>query len=211
MQRSWLDQDRIIYLAAYVKNQRSHIIPMGEQALEPIDRLPDKADLLFPSRFEKTKPFNGSSKCKAFFDKDLEIEPHTLHDLRRTFSSNMAKLGTPIHVTERILNHVSGTISGGAATYNRHTYLEEMRGAFTAHDEFLANLISDCKALNFSGNLSKPGQRDALLSRRDRDEDTFKTSGQRDGLELTTTHRTTGGGRPFPQAGKAGPEPGGLG
>ena len=41
-------------------------------------------------------------------DNEINIEPYTLHDLRRTFSSIMAKLGTPIHVTEKLLNHASG-------------------------------------------------------------------------------------------------------
>lgn len=39
------------------------------------------------------------------------------------------KIVTPIHVTEKLLNHVTGTISGVAAVYNRHSYIEEMRNA----------------------------------------------------------------------------------
>ena len=49
-----------------------------------------------------------------------------------------AKIGTPIHITEKLLNQVSGTISGFAAIYNRHTYLEEMQTALDAYDENLA-------------------------------------------------------------------------
>ena len=32
-------------------------------------------------------------------------------------------------LTEKILNHVSGTVSGVATVYNRHSYIEEMRSA----------------------------------------------------------------------------------
>ena len=63
-----------------------------------------------------------------------------LHDLRRTFSSHLAALGTPIHVTEKLLNHVSGTLSGVAGVYNRYSYAAEMRsavGAFEARLEAL--------------------------------------------------------------------------
>lgn len=49
---------------------------------------------------------------------------------------------------------------------------------------------------NFLGNLSKPGHRD---------EDTFKTPGQGISLVLTATHRTSGEGRPIPQAVQLGP------
>jgi hypothetical protein len=34
-----------------------------------------------------------------------------------------------VHVIEAVLNHRSGTISGVAAIYNRHAYLEEKRAA----------------------------------------------------------------------------------
>ena len=73
----------------------------------------------------------------------LSFDDYTLHDIRRTFSSTMARLGTPIHVTEKLLNHASGAISGVAAIYNRHSYRDEMRGAMSAYEDHLANLILD--------------------------------------------------------------------
>jgi hypothetical protein len=42
-------------------------------------------------------------------------------------ATGMARLEVQPHVIERILNHVSGTISGVAAVYNRFQYLNEMR------------------------------------------------------------------------------------
>ncbi len=53
----------------------------------------------------------------------------------------MAMLGVPIHVTEKLLNHVSGTISGVAAVYNRHSYAEEMREAVQEYERYLQNVI----------------------------------------------------------------------
>ena len=53
----------------------------------------------------------------------------------------MARLGTPIYVTERLLNHVSGTISGVAAIYNRHSYKGEMKTAIANYEEHLAALL----------------------------------------------------------------------
>jgi integrase len=142
LRRSWIADGRIMYPSEFVKNQRSHTIPAGKLALNLISALPGKTDQLFPSRFEDERPFNGFSKCKAAFDQEIEVEPYTLHDLRRTFSSTMAKLGTPIHVTERILNHVSGTISGVAAVYNRHAYIDEMQEAFEAYERYLADVLT---------------------------------------------------------------------
>jgi hypothetical protein len=42
-----------------------------------------------------------------------------LHDLRRTFATYFAALGAPIHVTEKLLNHASGSASGVAAISSR--------------------------------------------------------------------------------------------
>src|SRR5690606_19610198 len=105
--------------------------------------LPDIGDMLFPARGVPDHPFNGWGKSKERFDTPLEVAAYTLHDLRRTFSSNLARLGTPIHVTEKLLNHVSGTVSGVAAIYNRYSYLDEMRAALVLHDEHLAKLTAD--------------------------------------------------------------------
>ncbi len=50
-------------------------------------------------------------------------------------------LCTPIHVTEKLLNHVSGSVFGVAAIYNRHSYLKEMRAAVETYEAYIANLV----------------------------------------------------------------------
>lgn len=70
----------------------------------------------------------------------LAVTNYTLHDLRRTYSTNMARLGVPIHVTEKLLNHVSGTVSGIAAVYNRYSYADEMREATLKFEAFVAEI-----------------------------------------------------------------------
>jgi len=82
------------------------------------------------------------AKDKCSFDQLCHVAHWTLHDLRRTFSTNLAGLQTPPHVLERILNHSSGTISGIAAIYNRFRYMDEMRQAIGVWEAKLASLIS---------------------------------------------------------------------
>ena len=65
-----------------------------------------------------------------------------MHDLRRTFATNLAALGTPIHVTEKLLNHVSGSVSGVAAIYNRHAYMDEMRVAIVNWEKRVAEIVA---------------------------------------------------------------------
>jgi integrase len=63
-----------------------------------------------------------------------------LHDLRRTFAKNLAALGVPIHITEKLRNHVSDTTGGIVAVYHCHAYLDEMREAIEAWEKYLAAL-----------------------------------------------------------------------
>lgn len=74
--------------------------------------------------------------------KGIKIKPWRLHDLRRTCSTGMAKLGQPIHVVEAVLNHRSGTISGVAAVYNRYQYLAEKRAALESWGSDVERLIA---------------------------------------------------------------------
>jgi integrase len=67
----------------------------------------------------------------------------TLHDLRRTFATNLAQLGVAPHVIERLLNHVTGQISGVAAIYNRAKYFDEMAQAMQQWEARLAEILND--------------------------------------------------------------------
>jgi integrase len=142
----WIDkQDRTIALpGSLTKNSHAHVFPIGELALAVLEAVPQMGPYVFPSRVESGTIFKGWGKCKTRFDAELEsVESYTLHDLRRTFASTLAKLGTPIHVTEKLLNHISGTVSGVAAIYNRHSYMDEMREAIAAYKAHLANLTDE--------------------------------------------------------------------
>jgi integrase len=96
------------------------MFPYGTITAAILERIPRESDYVFPAsrtnvRGTPTTSFNGWPKCKEAFDAKCPIAHWTLHDLRRTFATNLAALGVPPHVTERLLNHVTGTISGVAA------------------------------------------------------------------------------------------------
>ncbi len=151
LRRSWIDTEKrtITFPAAITKNGRDHVLPYGGTAATLLSSLTDDGDLLFPARGKLENPFNGYSPSKVRLDKfikgDNEKSPvaaWTLHDLRRTFATNLAALGTPIHVTEKLLNHISGTVSGVAAIYNRHSYMDEMRAAIMEWERRLTEIVA---------------------------------------------------------------------
>jgi integrase len=90
---------------------------------------------LFPARGNDETTFSGWSNQLC------EIDPWTLHDLRRTFATQLASLGTQPHIVERLLNHASGRISGVAAVYNRYQYMDEMRAALERWESKLTRLL----------------------------------------------------------------------
>jgi integrase len=67
------------------------------------------------------------------------VEPWTLHDLRRTFSTTLNNMGIAPHVVEQLLGH---TLGGVMAVYNRSQYLPEKLDALNKWIERL-ELLSD--------------------------------------------------------------------
>lgn len=127
--------------ASIVKNGREHTFAYGELAAKIIDGIPDQGDLLFPARGFDDRAFSGWSKVKAVLD-HLSGVKFRLHDLRRTWATQVAELDVHPWVIEAHLNHVSGVVSGIAAVYNRHKYLKETRAAVARFEKRLSHLLS---------------------------------------------------------------------
>jgi integrase len=81
---------------------------------------------------------NGFSKAKAQFDAKLDIQHWTLHDLRRTARSLMARAGVLDRVAERTLGHIMGGVEG---IYNRHEYRQEKAHALKALAGLIGNIL----------------------------------------------------------------------
>ena len=83
------------------KNKREHRFPFGTTA-EAILREYHREGFLFPAG-ESDNSFSAWSKSKTALDNATGTNEWTLHDLRRSFATRLAALGTPIHVTEKLL------------------------------------------------------------------------------------------------------------
>lgn len=103
LQWDWIDEkERIITLPALLaKNNREHAFPYGPTVASVLKTIPRTSEYLFPAAKlrRKGQPVTiiaGWNGPKVALDKRCKIAPWTLHDLRRTFSTNLAALGTPI-------------------------------------------------------------------------------------------------------------------
>ncbi|WP_223428141.1 site-specific integrase [Tateyamaria pelophila] len=137
---SEINGNGLILSPTRTKNGREHVVPLGKQARNLLESIEGGSHKVF-AQPGSDKAFSGWGRAQRRLLRETGLDHFTLHDLRRTYSTVHAKIGTPIHVTEKLLNHVSGTISGVAAVYNRHSYLEEMRLAVKAHDEYISGLL----------------------------------------------------------------------
>lgn len=130
---SWISGDTITTPVAVAKNHRAHTFPIGSLIKGVLARVPRTGDRLFTV-------YNWDAKTDDLRER-AGIAHFVLHDLRRSFASHMASLEVPPHVVERLLNHISGTVSGVSAIYNRYSYLKEMQEAVAAYESHLLRLF----------------------------------------------------------------------
>jgi integrase len=139
---SWLNlTDRSFTLPeGFAKNHRVHTVPLGPMALDIIGTI-QREGLLFPARGGHDRPFCGFSKSKETLDEGLEdVAPFTLHDLRRTFSTGLARLGVAPHIKEALLNHAAAK-SEVEAIYDHYRYEPEKRDAIEKWESHVAMLL----------------------------------------------------------------------
>ena len=113
-----------------VKNSTAHIVPLAPLAIEILKSIPrfEGSDFVFTTT--GTAPVSGFGRLKERLDAAfVDAEEWRFHDLRRSMATNMAMLRIAPHIIEAVLNHKSGIVSGVAAIYNRHAYLDEKREA----------------------------------------------------------------------------------
>jgi integrase len=137
------DDLAILHLPAErAKNHRPHDLPLPPLARELLDRVKRIEGCRFVFSTNGRAPVSGFSKIKARLDAEMKIPAWRLHDLRRTVASGLQRLGVPLPVTERLLNHVSGSFSGITGIYQRYEYAQEQRVALERWAVYVAGLVA---------------------------------------------------------------------
>jgi integrase len=132
LERGWLlcDQQAFEVPASHYKTDRPQVVPLSAPALAIVEALPKwNGGTFMLSTTAGKRPVSGFSKAKARLDRLSGVEGWTLHDLRRSAATHMARLGVAQEHIERVLGHA---IEGVAGTYNRYSYLPEKRAALDA-------------------------------------------------------------------------------
>jgi integrase len=119
--------------AARFKSDSEHVVPLTPDMVALLTALPQfcSGDLLFSTTFGN-KPVNGFSKCTTRLQRLMreelggELQPFTIHDLRRTVRTRLSELRVPEHIAEAVIGHAK---RGLARVYNQHRYRGEIREA----------------------------------------------------------------------------------
>lgn len=165
---SELDLDKASWTipAERAKNGKAHDVHLSEDALtilRSIRRVVStdnvESNLVFTTT--GTTPFSGYSKAKIALEKQMlevlqkaandkginpdtvKLTPLRLHDIRRTVTTELSKLGVAIHVADAILNHKSNAMSSVARIYQRNEFVEERREALDLWCDHLSKIMND--------------------------------------------------------------------
>jgi integrase len=124
--------------AENAKNGKPHVVPLSDFAIRTLKDVPRFANSPYVFTTTRQSPISGFTKALQRISDASDTTGWRFHDLRRTAASGMARAGVAPHVVEKVLNHISGTISGVAAVYNRYGYDAEKRAALETWGETLA-------------------------------------------------------------------------
>jgi integrase len=140
MAESELDRDAMEWSipSERSKNNRPHLVPLNDLMLSIIG--PPSAEYVFPalSKSGHTTSY-GVIQCIKRNCIALGINGVSTHTLRRTFITNMARLGVPVEIRNRLTNHADPTVDG---LYNQHDYLEEKRTALIRWERKVRKIIA---------------------------------------------------------------------
>jgi integrase len=142
IQSDWVQADRVTLPETITKNSKEFCFPTGPTAQAIFESLKTNWHLLLPTVPQGPLPFNTFAVTKKAFDKLLPgIARYTLHDLRRTYRTNLSRLRVAPHICERLINHTSAR-SDLEIIYDQYTYWDEQVEAVNKHDAWLQNLVA---------------------------------------------------------------------
>jgi len=136
---SYITDDTITLPPALTKNRTKLVLP--NLLKDTFKLIPNTSEFLFPSQIGTI--FTNWTKSKRRIDAISGVTGWVLHDLRRTFSTIHARIGTPPHVTEAILNHKTGERTPLQRIYDQHDYLPQMRDALQNYEAYLAKILQN--------------------------------------------------------------------
>jgi integrase len=149
----WDELDGADWLLPAARNKvgQDLLRPLSATAQQLLERMPRIGPFVFT--ITGRNAISGFTAFKRAFDQACDVRDWTIHDLRRTSRSLMARAGVPSDHAEHCLGHVLGGVRG---TYDRHSYHSEKARAYEALAALLERIIDPP-----AGNVVAIGERAA--------------------------------------------------
>lgn len=138
-----LDTGVLIIPCERTKNRRELELTLPDAALQILRSAPRIADRDFVFGGSGGTYSAWSYATQALFERitraqDKPLRHWTLHDLRRTFRTGLARIGVLPHIAELAINHVKG---GVEAIYDRHRYQKEINAALVMWADHIRSIV----------------------------------------------------------------------
>ncbi len=132
---------------------RPHLVPLSTQAVEVLRALQTLSggEWVFPGgtpRHREASVAEGIKNPQKSAERMRKATglAFTLHDLRRTAATGMARLRVPVETISRVLDHaVPGESVLTAKTYALHSFIEEKRAALDTWGAHVARLAESAR------------------------------------------------------------------
>jgi integrase len=142
--------------AENAKTGKPHIVYLSTQVAElfrELKALAGESELVLPGRGSLVRPFAKNALNKALEGLTFDMDPLTIHDLRRTGATLLTEHGFNRDVIEKALSHEAGGIR---AVYIVAEYAEQRKKMLQWWAEYVDGLVNESKVIvgNFGGGVA---------------------------------------------------------
>jgi integrase len=138
---SEVNGDVLVLPVERMKGKQAHVLPLSTQAAALVESMPRDGEFVFGT------PITRFARIKQRLDAHMgDVPAWTVHDIRRSVASGLARLGVSLPVIEKILAHRGGSFKGVVGIYQRHSFLQEMTVAMQWWADHVEELVAGPKA-----------------------------------------------------------------
>ena len=129
------------------KTAKPHIVYLSTQVavmFRELKALAGDSELVMPGRGSLTKPFAANALNKALEGLTFDMDPLTIHDLRRTGATLLTEHGFNRDVIEKALSHEAGGIR---AVYIVAEYAEQRKKMLQWWGDYVDGIVNESKVI----------------------------------------------------------------
>lgn len=142
-----LDKGEWLIPTENAKGGRPHLVYLSTQVAEmfrELKALAGESELVLPGRGSRTRPFAKNALNKALEGLTFDMDPFTIHDLRRTGATLLTERGFNKDVIEKALSHER---EGIRAVYILAEYAEKRQQMLQWWADYVDGLVNESRVI----------------------------------------------------------------